>query len=145
MVAHDGQCRKGAGEPYFTHVERVADSVWGWRRKTIAYLHDVIEDQPTEEESKRMEEALRVLFPSDIIDDVCVLSRLKIGGKKPTYSDYILKMVEWNSLDVFVVKLADLDHNLEDIQDIPGGQSLVSRYRKAQGTLEEAKLAKERA
>ena len=72
-VAHDGVSRKGAGEPYINHAERVAESVWGWRRKSIAWLHDVIEDAQDPEE---MEAALRAIFPSDIIEDVLDLSRL---------------------------------------------------------------------
>jgi len=43
-VVHSGQSRKGTGEAYFNHVERVARRVPGWRAQTIAFLHDTIED-----------------------------------------------------------------------------------------------------
>ena len=48
--AHAGVMRKGNGEPYFKHVERVAMAVsaLGFPEKVVAagYLHDVVEDCP---------------------------------------------------------------------------------------------------
>jgi (p)ppGpp synthase/HD superfamily hydrolase len=140
-VAHDGVSRKGAGEPYMNHCERVADSVWGWRRKTIAYLHDVIEDasQPA-----AMRTALYTVFPASIVLDIEYLSRLPhwdvaedspLYGQKTPYQEWIENVVAKGNQDVIAVKLADLKDNLSDLSDIPGAQSLEKRYLRAQATL----------
>lgn len=145
-VAHDGVSRKGAGEPYINHAERVAESVWGWRRKTIAWLHDVIEDAGN---PQAMEYALRVVFPSDIIDDVMTLSRLPYRnpdmlnpkGKnfwiKQPYEEWIQEIAASGNQDVIAVKLADIEDNLHDITDIPDMQGMQVRYLKAKGILME--------
>lgn len=50
MEAHAGVLRKGSGEPYFNHVERVALALaaHGFPDEVVAagYLHDVVEDCP---------------------------------------------------------------------------------------------------
>lgn len=42
--AHDGQLDRVTGAPYITHVERVVAMVDGAEAQTIAWLHDVVED-----------------------------------------------------------------------------------------------------
>ena len=134
-VAHDGVSRKGAGEPYFNHVERVADSVWGWRRKAIAYLHDVVEDA---EYPKEMEKALCTIFPYDIINDVMRLSRMPDeDGRKQEYQQWIEMIAASGNQDVIAVKLADIEDNLHDITDIVGMEGMQVRYMKAKATLME--------
>jgi (p)ppGpp synthase/HD superfamily hydrolase len=135
-VAHDGVSRKGAGEPYFNHVERVANSVWGWRRKSIAYLHDVVEDA---EHPDEMEKALCAIFPIDIVNDVMRLSRMPDeDGKKQGYMEWIEMIAASGNLDVIAVKLADIEDNLHDITDIPGMEGMQIRYMNARATLKEA-------
>lgn len=134
-VAHDGQSRKGAGEPYINHAERVAERVWGWRRKTIAWLHDVIEDA---ESPVYMENAMRAIFPEDIIDDVRMLSRLpNTQGVKQPYQEWIEEIADSGNQDVIAVKLADIEDNLHDITDIPGMESMQVRYMRAKALLME--------
>lgn len=132
-VVHDGVSRKGAGEPYMNHCERVADSVWGWRAKTLAYLHDTIEDA---DDPVAMATALRIVFPSDIVTDILWLSRLKdADGTKQPYQQWIEAMARHASSDVIQVKLADINDNMQDIADIPGAQGLEKRYLRAKATL----------
>lgn len=141
MVVHDGQCRKGAGEPYFNHCDRVAERVWGWRRKTLAYLHDAIEDSGDQEARWAMKDALTVIFGSEIVEELMFLSRLpNEEGEKQPYQEWIegLAMLAPLYPDVVAVKLADLEDNLSDIEDLPEAQDLAKRYRKAKVTLEEA-------
>jgi (p)ppGpp synthase/HD superfamily hydrolase len=134
-VVHDGQSRKGAGEPYIKHAERVADAVWGWRRKAIAYLHDVVEDS---DDPAKMKTALYTVFPDDIVDDVMWLSRLPDeNGEKMPYQQWIEFMARSANQDVIAVKLADLEDNLHDLKDIPGGQGLEFRYLRAKAELME--------
>lgn len=136
LVVHDGQCRKGAGEPYFNHVEAVADGVWGWRQKSIAFLHDVIEDC---EDPATMTHALSVIFPLDIVESVLKLSRLSDkNGEKVPYEEFIQNIADTKDEDIIRVKIADVRHNLKDIRDIPGAQGMEVRYLKALATLEEA-------
>jgi len=153
MVAHEGVSRKGAGEPYFDHCEAVASRVWGWRRKALAYLHDVIEDA---EDPPKMFWALSAVYPQDFMRDLLLLSRLpKYGwlveartsvdlpipeverGEKPTYEAFIAEILERGSLDAVAVKNADMDHNLEDIEDVPEAQGLRRRYLRFKPLLEE--------
>lgn len=139
-VAHDGQYRKGAGEPYIEHPRRVADSVQGWRRKTLAYLHDTIEDYgDTRADKTGMEIALRVVFPPDIVDDLLMLSRLMDeDGNKQEYQAWIEEIAASGNEDVIAVKLADLRDNMASLGDLPNGESMKPRYLKAEATLMEA-------
>lgn len=143
-VAHEGQFRKGAGEPYIEHAERVAGRVWGWRRKSLAWLHDVIEDA---ENPACMEAAMQQMFPPDLVMDVRALSRLPDSqGRKTKYQTWIEQIALAGNDDLVAVKLADLEDNLMDIDDVPGMEGMVSRYLRAKATLLDAtESRKERA
>jgi (p)ppGpp synthase/HD superfamily hydrolase len=104
-VVHAGQSRKGEGEPYFNHVDRVASRVEGWRAKAIAYLHDVIEDTYVDGTI-----LTRIGFPRDLVLDVMALSR----EATETYTDFISRTLDTGSDDALRVKLADLRDNLAD-------------------------------
>ena len=104
-VAHAGQRRKGTGEPYYNHLRRVAEAQGSARAKTIAYLHDVIEDT-----NVRGSTLLNLGFPEDVVADVLVLSR----DVHESYADFISRTVRFGSLDALKVKLADLLDNLSD-------------------------------
>lgn len=136
-VAHDGQIRKGAGEPYIEHPKRVADSVQGWRRKTLAWLHDTIEDAVR---PKEMELALAAVFPDDILDDLLMLSRLPDeDGNKQVYQEWIEEIAASGNEDVIAVKLADLQDNMASLGDIPNGENMRPRYLRAEAALMEAR------
>lgn len=128
VVAHDGQSRKGAGEPYINHVERVADSVYGWKLKSIAYLHDTIEDTYITMESL---EAMRI--PMDIIGPVVLLTR----HEGLTYTQFIDRMIEDGNPDVFKVKIADINDNLRDL-DATEFWSMRKKYMKSLLKLQDA-------
>lgn len=134
-VAHDGQSRKGAGEPYINHPQRVADLVQGWRRKTLAWLHDTIEDASRPDE---MKQALWTVFPDDIMIDLKMLSRLEDDeGHKEPYQAWIERIAASGNQDVIAVKLADLRDNMSTLDDIPNGESMRPRYLRAEATLME--------
>lgn len=71
--AHEGQVDK-AGKPLFAHVRRVALAMigegYGIRQRTVAWLHDVLED------SDWTEAKLRAIFPRQVVDDVVALTHL---------------------------------------------------------------------
>lgn len=121
-VVHAGQSRKGSGEPYFNHLERVAGRVTGWRAKTIAYLHDTIEDTPV-----LYNTLIRAGFPRGLVNDVEALTRFE---DTETYFEFIERSIEAGSDDALYVKLADLADNLHD----PSGwasESHRARYIKS--------------
>ena len=60
--AHAGQTDKG-GEPYFFHVQQVANSLTDKNAKVVAYLHDTVEDTDITIEK------LKELKKNGIIDD----------------------------------------------------------------------------
>jgi (p)ppGpp synthase/HD superfamily hydrolase len=105
-VAHDGQQRKGNGEPYFNHCQRVAYAVaqYGTRAKIIAYLHDLIEDTDVDSWT------LLRMFPPSIVQVVQHLTRLE----SETYRQYLTRIVQSESKLALVVKLADVEDNLAD-------------------------------
>ena len=128
VVAHKGQYRKGTGEPYINHVERVAGCLYGWRAKTIAFLHDVIEDSDWTAEDIYNE--LYKVDPSEnlIIEYIveAVEAITKVDGEE--YSNY-LKRVKTNCF-ARQVKLADLRHN-SDLRRLPGvKQKDIERLKK---------------
>ncbi len=118
-VVHTGQYRKGTGEPYVNHVRRVAGRVKGWHAKTVALLHDVIEDTPL-----RDVDLERIGFPREIVRDVVALSRKEFPARE-TYADFIDRTIRDGSDDALRVKLADLQDNLTDPW---ASQKLATRY-----------------
>jgi (p)ppGpp synthase/HD superfamily hydrolase len=124
-VKHDGTSRKGTGEPYINHVVRVADRCYGWKAKTVAYLHDLVEDTNID-----LDTLERIGFPTEIIDVVDALSR----REDETYKEFIHRIKEAGSLAV-EVKLADLADNLQDIEQIPNNAGLRKRYINATACL----------
>lgn len=100
IKAHAGQKDK-AGAPYLLHVLRVMLSVKKMDEKTVALLHDVVEDSET-----TIEELTKAGFPKKILKAVELLTKTE---SKP-YKDYI-EEIKQNEL-ARVVKLADLKDNM---------------------------------
>jgi len=143
QVAHDGQTRKGSGDPYFTHVERVAQragQAMGVRAAIVGYLHDVVEDTLVDWRT------LAQLFPHAIVQDVKALTRnpgLKLGYPMhplpgnpwdegivgETYAQFIQRTVDTGSDIALQVKLADLHDNMSDVPEELRG--IEARYIKA--------------
>lgn len=111
------------GRPKSGHVDRVAARVPRTVDKTVAYLHDLIED------TDYGEARLRWTFPRKIADAVMTLTR---SDKAEDYMTYIAKIAR----DPLArrVKLADLDDNLDPRRIIPDkgmAEKLRARYLKA--------------
>ena len=92
------------GMPYMLHIIYVYKHVSSYDEKVIALLHDVIEDKDVSKE-----DLLEVGFPSDIVDDVVMLTRVK----PKEYKDYVDNIIKNGSVRALHVKLADVENNLD--------------------------------
>lgn len=123
---HHGQ-RDKAGRPYILHVLHVAEQMDDDISTCVALLHDILED--THIDSAYLERE----FPDEIIEAVKVLTR-KHGIDYMSYIEEVSK----NPI-ARKVKLADLEHNLDDTRfagsDRKLPERLEKRYRKAQQIL----------
>ena len=132
--SHEGLTDK-YGNPYFEHLERVADRVRGMEFTCVgetseidlyvaaAYLHDIIEDTEITEGDLRLE-----FRHDELIEAVKLLTR----GEGVAYSDYVASIKNscfTSGAIARVVKLADLFDHL--MGPTPCPESLVSRYEKS--------------
>ena len=79
--AHAGQVDK-AGKDYILHPMTVASYMDTDIEKTIAYLHDVLEDTDV------TVDALRKIFPNEIVDTLIILTH----RKDESYFEYIQRI-----------------------------------------------------
>tara|TARA_Y100000034_G_C6886357_1_gene407045 strand:+ start:792 stop:1310 length:519 start_codon:yes stop_codon:yes gene_type:complete len=103
--AHYGQTRWG-GQPYITHPKAVADSVLPPLYKVVAWLHDVVEDSEYTLVDLRQEG-----FPMAIVEAVDCLTRRK--DEDESYFDFIMRLR--TNVPASLVKIADINHNLRDL------------------------------
>ncbi len=103
--AHAGQKRKDKKTPYFEHVKEVASRVSGWDLKTVAILHDTIEDTKVTAQS-----LLDEGFPKQIVKAVVALTKPK-GCKN--YLGEVRRKVLPNKL-ARAVKISDNYANMRD-------------------------------
>lgn len=120
--AHKGQVDK-AGVAYIQHPLFVASLVEGELAKTVALLHDVVEDSDWTLEDLRKEG-----LPEEVVQAVGILTK----KRNENYEEYILR-VKQNPL-ARQVKLADLKHNsdlsrLANVTD--RDRKRVAKYQKA--------------
>lgn len=101
IEAHRGQVDKN-GVAYILHPIAVANKVNTLKLKTIAVLHDVIEDT-----NVTAEYLLEKGIPKEIVDVVVLLSK----PEDEEYESYIRRVKE--DPDAKAVKLADLEHNTD--------------------------------
>ena len=106
--AHQDQVDLG-NVPYIEHPRMVASLCSSPRAKVIAWLRDVLEDTPMQEE-----DLVAYGFPTDIIEALRLLT--KRPGDDENYEGYILRL-QHHPL-AREVKIADLTHN-SDITRIP--------------------------
>lgn len=121
--AHAGQLDKG-GKPYIDHPLRVMAKVEGMREKTVAVLHDVVEDCPDWTLGRLRAEG----FDETVINAVNSVTR----RQGETYGDFVQRAGE-NEIGR-VVKIADLLDNsdLSRVQMPTGAdQERLMRYRQA--------------
>ena len=103
--AHAGQKRKDKKTPYFEHVKEVASRVSGWDLKTVAILHDTIEDTKVTAQS-----LLDEGFPKQIVKAVEALTKPK---DCKDYLAEVRRKVLPNKL-ARVVKISDNYANMRD-------------------------------
>lgn len=125
--AHYNQVDK-AGEPYISHVARVAAKVNFWpRAEVVAWLHDVVEDHPSYEDEVTQ-------FPADIARAVDILNRNKSKDDEAYYT-----AIARNPL-ALIVKMADIHDNADKKRleklDSKTAARLTRKYTKAMGWLE---------
>lgn len=102
--AFAGQTDK-AGADYFTgHLSAVAGLVTSDEEKTVAYLHDIMEDLDYPEEKLREE------FGDEITDAVVLLTH-KEKMDENGYLDYIRSLKASGNTLAIAVKIADLTNN----------------------------------
>ena len=123
---HEGQVDK-AGVPYINHPRAVAAKLDSDVEKTIALLHDTVED------TDATVEEIREMFGEEIADAVEVLTH----PKDEPYMDYIRRI--WKNRLARDVKLADLEHNM-DLSRLNGKVTekdleRVEKYKKARQIL----------
>jgi len=116
-TAHEGQKRMN-GDPYFVHVYETAKIIakLGMDAKTIAagFLHDVLEDTDTKEESIEKQFGKDILF---LIKGVTKLGTLKYRGHErhvESLRKFFVAMA--NDLRVVIIKFADRLHNLKTLE-----------------------------
>lgn len=124
-LAHQGQHRRDGVTPYITHPETVAQILDGDVVQAAGWLHDVLED------TYATEEALRAQFPKEVVDIVVEVTR----KEKETYFDYIMRIVRSGNKGAIRVKLADLFHNMNTLEE----GSMKDKYRFAKRMLEDVK------
>ena len=123
-IAHAGQTDK-AGMPYVEHCSRVAGKLSDPRAKTVAWLHDVIEDGSIDET------CLRGAFGARIVDAVVAITQREGEKRSPYYA-----RVRANRL-ARQVKLADIHDNLE-----PARLALLKRREAARLVVKYGKALK---
>jgi (p)ppGpp synthase/HD superfamily hydrolase len=99
IQAHSGQTDK-QGKPYILHPLAVASQLDSLELKTIALLHDTIEDSWVSKEF-----LLENGIPEELVEVIALLTK----PKDMTYEDY-LRRVKTNPM-ALAVKKADLAHN----------------------------------
>lgn len=113
VEAHEGQRDKN-GMPYILHPLAVASKVEGLELKTIAILHDTIEDTYVTADF-----LLEKGIPKNIVEVVALLTK----PKDEEYESYLRRVKE--NPKAKAVKLADLAHNTS-----PERASGLNEFRK---------------
>ena len=120
LSAHDGQVDK-MGEPYWKHPFEVARRVsGGCVEKTVAYLHDVVEDTDV-----TLDDLSNMGFPREVVECVALLTH----DKDDDYDDYVRKL-STNPV-AKAVKIADISHNTEPSRMSGSTERLQARYVRA--------------
>jgi (p)ppGpp synthase/HD superfamily hydrolase len=120
-IAHSGQTDK-AGKPYILHPITVAKMVGTAEEKTVALLHDVVEDTPV-----ALNDLSEQGFSESIVDAIDALTK----RAREDYEAYIQRVI--NNPIALKVKIADMTHNM-DLTRIPNptvkDQARIEKYSK---------------
>lgn len=125
VQAHSGQTDK-QGKPYILHPLAVASQLDSLELKTIALLHDTIEDSWVSKEF-----LLENGIPEELVEVVVLLTR----PKDMTYEDY-LRRVKTNPM-ALAVKKADLAHNTSPERAEGLNDHRIAKYELAKRILSE--------
>ena len=133
VLAHHGQIRKGdSGDPYILHPMRVMMQFRGDLFRTVAILHDVIEDC----EGWTLDRFKGVWRgDSSVVEALDAISR----RTDESHNEYIKRLCE-SSILAMMVKVRDIEDNLNDGEWCPEG--LAKRYRNDLETIMDAVLRK---
>lgn len=126
--AHNGQVDLG-GMPYILHPLSVMQNVSTLEEKTVAVLHDIVEDTYV-----TFGTLILMGFPDNVVKAVEALTHQR---SEDYASDYILRIVAAGPT-AMKVKLADLKDNMREDRPAKGHASRMSRYLAAQAVLLEA-------
>lgn len=124
-----GDLEDQAGDSIYNHSLRVASYCETYGERTVAFLHDIIEDTDVTADD------LIAFFNRRTVEDVVTLTR----RSDETYANYIGRIIDSGSRTAVVVKLADLRDHFDSADAIP--ESLVKRYEKAKARLEAGLIA----
>ncbi|HTK29623.1 MAG TPA: hypothetical protein VL309_08740 [Vicinamibacterales bacterium] len=117
--AHAGQKETLTGDDYIRHIERVVAMVDGEDAKLVAWLHDVVEDNP----AWTFDRLAAAGVPARLIRPITLLTR-----RPPfSYVDYVETIATSGDPLAVAVKIADLHDHLRPNCPI----SLRLRYEKA--------------
>jgi ppGpp synthetase/RelA/SpoT-type nucleotidyltranferase len=131
--AHEGQTDK-SGKPYIEHPKFVADLMPTEELKTIAILHDVVEDNP---EKYSFDQLREQGFGDEIITPLNHLTR----DKEENYWDYIRRVADNDT--AIEVKLADLRHNADLTRISAPSPYDISRKKQYDNAMEYLKIVKD--
>ena len=92
------------GNSYLLHLLYVYSGVKSIEEKTIAMLHDILEEKEVSSE-----DLIEVGFSKNIVNDVLILTK----DKSISYEEYIDNIIKNGSIESIRVKLADLDNNMD--------------------------------
>ena len=92
------------GNSYLLHLLYVYSGVKSKEEKTIAMLHDILEEKEVSSE-----DLIEVGFSKNIVNDVLILTK----DKNISYEEYIDNIIKNGSIESIRVKLADLDNNMD--------------------------------
>ena len=107
-----------AGAPYIGHLQAVSKAVNTPAEKTVAWLHDIVEDTPVTIEFLREQG-----FSEEILTAVDLITR-----RKPFKYDAYISALSHNTIARHV-KIADLYHNL-DISRLPADYAASDRTQR---------------
>ena len=92
------------GNSYLLHLLYVYSGVKSKEEKTIAMLHDILEEKEVSSE-----DLIEVGFSKNIVNDVLILTK----DKSISYEEYIDNIIKNGSIESIRVKLADLENNMD--------------------------------
>ena len=112
---HEGQ-KRWDGSPYIMHPRMVSELVETDEEKCVAWLHDVIEDCPAFDPKELDGFGAKVVFALHLLTKT----------KDSSYTEYLFRIKFYELARI--VKIADLRHNLSDLNKYPDKKKLKEKY-----------------